>query len=70
MVVHCETGNNKHKIKMADNEFNSKSKFLKKSKKADIQTHRTDLKYKEIRRLLAKKQKQRNENTENIVNEL
>ena len=55
---------------MADNEFNSKSKFLKKSKKADIQTHRTDLKYKEIRRLLAKKQKQRNENTENIVNEL
>ena len=49
-----------------------KSKFNRRSskQKADAKSHRSDMKYKEIRRLLAKKQRERAENTEKIVEEL
>ena len=50
-----------------------KSKFNRRSSKnkSDAsKSHRSDMKYKEIRRLLAKKQRERAENTEKIVEEL
>ena len=49
-----------------------KSKFNRRSskQKADAKSHRSDMKYKEIRRLLAKKARERAENTEKIVEEL
>ena len=50
-----------------------KSKFNRRSSKKnknEVKSHRSDMKYKEIRRLLAKKQRERAENTEKIVEEL
>ena len=53
-----------------DGEF-TKSKFLKRrSQGTNPNSHRSDLKYKEIRRLLAKKQKQKADNIESTVQEL
>ena len=42
----------------------------KNTNKPDVKSHRSDLKYKEIRRLLAKKQRERSENTDRIIEEL
>ena len=39
-------------------------------KKTDTKTHRSDLKYKEIRRLLARKEKEKREQAEDIIQEL
>ena len=39
-------------------------------RKKDIKTHRSDLKYKEIRRLLARKQREKREQAETLIEEL
>ena len=46
-------------------------KYNRRSKKArDAKTHRSDLKYKEIRRLLARKEREKRERTAEIIEEL
>ena len=46
-------------------------KYNRRSKKSrDTKTHRSDLKYKEIRRLLARKQREKKERTEELIQEL
>ena len=42
----------------------------KRRKKVDTKTHRSDLKYKEIRRLLARKEKEKRDHAEDIIQEL
>ena len=52
-------------------QFKTKSSFgRRKKKQAASSSHRSDLKFKEIRRLLARKERERQEQTENIVQEL
>ena len=41
-----------------------------KKKERNIQSHRSDLKYKEIKRLLAKKEREKRENAETLIEEL
>ena len=42
----------------------------RRNRKADATAHRSDLKYKEIRRLLARKEKEKREQAEDIIQEL
>ena len=48
----------------------SKMPWNRRRKKTDTKTHRSDLKYKEIRRLLARKEKEKREQAEDIIQEL
>ena len=48
----------------------SKMPWNRRKKKQDTKTHRSDLKYKEIRRLLARKEKEKREQAEDIIQEL
>ena len=51
--------------------FKTRSSFGRKKKKPTSQgSHRSDLKFKEVRRLLARREREREQNTENIVQEL
>ena len=56
-------------------QFKTRSSFArnfgrKKKKQKQQPSHRSDLKFKEVRRLLARRERERQENTENIVQEL
>ena len=52
-------------------QFKTRSSFGRKKKQQKQQSsHRSDLKFKEVRRLLAKRERERQDNTENIVQEL
>ena len=51
-------------------QFKSRSSFGRKKKKEVSSSHRSDLKFKEVRRLLARRERERQENTEKIVQEL
>ena len=42
----------------------------RRKRKQDTKTHRSDLKYKEIRRLLARKEKEKRDHAEDIIQEL
>lgn len=52
-------------------QFKTRSSFGRKKKKQQQQSsHRSDLRFKEVRRLLARRERERQENTEKIVQEL